>query len=90
MIENTGRGVLVTRFHYVNPIHEKRTDVTGMTRDGTFLIEEGKVTRPVRNLRFTQSIVEALSQVQLVGREAALMPECMTPALKVAKFRFSG
>jgi len=94
MIDNTGRGVLVTRFHYTNPIHEKRTDVTGMTRDGTFLIEEGKVTRPLRNLRFTQNIVEALSDVHLVGSDAVLVGEgegeCAVPALKLGKFRFSG
>jgi predicted Zn-dependent protease len=90
MIENTGRGVLVTRFHYVNPIHEKRTEFTGMTRDGTFLVEEGKLRRPVRNLRFTQGIAQAFSEVQLVGSEAEQVDWCMAPAVKLARFRFSG
>ena len=89
MIEGTERGVLVTRFHYVNPIHEKRTDVTGMTRDGTFLIEAGRIARPLRNLRFTQSIVEALSGVDLLGSEAEVVGECTVPAVKLRRFRFS-
>ena len=55
------RGLLVTRFHYTNPVHPKLAIVTGMTRDGTFLVEGGRIVGPVRNLRFTQSYLEALA-----------------------------
>jgi predicted Zn-dependent protease len=89
MIESTKRGLLVTRFHYVNVIHEKETIITGMTRDGLFLIEHGKVTRPARNLRFTQSIVGALSKVEMVGREGRLTEYAYVPALKIAAFTFT-
>ncbi len=62
---------------------------TGMTRDGTFLIENGKITTPVKNLRFTQSILEALSDTQMIGREQKLEDRVLAPAIKVGKFRFS-
>ena len=51
----------MTRFHYTNPVHPKLAIVTGMTRDGTFLVEGGRIVGPVRNLRFTQSYLEALA-----------------------------
>jgi predicted Zn-dependent protease len=89
MIASTDRGILVTRFHYTNVIHEKQTIITGMTRDGTFLIESGKVVRPVKNLRFTQSVVEALSHVLMIGREAKLSEGPCVPALKIEGFSFT-
>ncbi len=69
MVGACRRGLLVTRFWYVRPVHALRTIITGMTRDGTFLIEDGRVVRPVRDLRFTQSIVDALADVRSIGRE---------------------
>jgi predicted Zn-dependent protease len=61
LCEGIERGVWVTRFWYVNIVHPKQSQLTGMTRDGTFLIEKGKVTRPIKNMRFTQSIMEAFA-----------------------------
>jgi len=94
MIAGTRRGLLVTRFHYVNPVHPVRTIITGMTRDGTFLIEGGKVVGPVKNLRFTQSIVGALNSLDAIGDKAHLsggrMGGASVPALKVGKFMFTG
>jgi predicted Zn-dependent protease len=89
MIASMGRGILITRFHYTNFIHEKETIITGMTRDGTFLIEDGKVARPIQNLRFTQSIVEAFQQVEMVGGERQLTEYAYVPALKIARFNFT-
>ncbi len=95
MVAATERGVLVTRFHYSNVVNPMESSITGMTRDGTFLIEGGEVVGPVRNFRFTQSIVEALSHVSMIGREAELASEFFfsasrVPALKVEAFNFSG
>ena len=95
MIRSTDRGLLVTRFHYSNIVNPMESSITGMTRDGTFLIEKGEVVGPVRNLRFTQSILGALSSVSMVGREAHLVSEFFlsasrVPALKVDEFHFSG
>lgn len=89
MIASTKRGVLVTRFHYTNVAHQQSASFTGMTRDGTFLIEDGKITRPVMNMRVTQSITEALADTQMIGRETRLEDGVCAPALKLGKFRFS-
>ena len=70
MIRSIRRGILVTRFHYVRVVHSARSILTGMTRDGTYLIEHGEVVAPVRNLRFTESILATLGGVELVGRAA--------------------
>ncbi len=88
MIASTERGLLVTRFHYTNVAHLMSASITGMTRDGTFLIEDGKITRPVKNMRFTQSLIEALSNVEMIGRELKLVDSTLAPAIKVRKWRF--
>ena len=84
-------GILTER-DVVNPVE---SSITGMTRDGTFLIERGEVVGPVMNFRFTQSILEALSDVSMVGREPELASEfffsaACVPALKIERFHFSG
>jgi len=89
MISSIDRGILVTRFHYTNIVHEKRTIFTGMTRDGTFLIENGQLSRPVKNLRFTQSILDALSNVEMIGRDAQLVEYACVPALRIGSFSFT-
>lgn len=96
MLSGIERGVWVTRFHYVNIIHAKRGILTGMTKDGTFLIEGGRMTRPIRNLRFTQSIPEAFSAIEAIGSETRLVAaeysgiNARVPALRIAKFAFTG
>lgn len=95
MIGSTERGLLVTRFHYSNVVHPIESTITGMTRDGTFLIERGEIAHPVKNLRFTQSILEALTTTTAIGRETELSSEFFlsasrVPALKVESFNFSG
>jgi predicted Zn-dependent protease len=95
------RGLLVTRFHYVNGfLDTRRALMTGMTRDGTFLIENGKVVRSVGNLRFTQSMVEAFRDVRAVSREREVIPAWWSPvantgaitmpAVHLGRFHFSG
>lgn len=69
LIRETRRGLLVTRFHYVRVVHPGRAVITGMTRDGTYRIERGEVVAPVRNLRFTESVLSTLSHLELLGRE---------------------
>ena len=94
LIGSVARGVYVTRFHYVNVEDPISVLLTGMTRDGTFLIENGKLTRPLKNLRFTQGAVEALagcegatSERKFVGTEEGA---CYVPGLLLAKFSFTG
>ena len=96
MIASTERGIWVTRFHYTNPVHPVKTILTGMTRDGTFLIEDGVVTQPLKNLRFTQSILGAFENVEALGRTSkrvrAGFGDIVTcaPAAKIGGFRFTG
>ncbi len=101
MVETTERGIYVTRFHYVNLIDPMEVSITGMTRDGTFLIEDGKITRPVKNLRFTVSVLKCLNNLLAVGDRSNLVSEpggyghrfavgCRVPALKIRDFSFTG
>jgi predicted Zn-dependent protease len=97
MIRETRRGVLITRFWYVRPLNPRVASFTGLTRDGTFLIENGKISRPVTNFRFNQSLAEMLANVQLLGSpirvcasEASTVgPPIVVPALKVKDFFLS-
>ncbi len=95
VIASTRLGLYVTRFHYIRLVHNRGCVVTGMTRDGTFLIEDGRISYPVKDLRFTQSFVEALANVEAVGNERKLclnevgFATCV-PGLKIAGFNFTG
>jgi PmbA protein len=96
LVSSTERGILVTRFWYCRVVDPKKTIVTGMTRDGTFLIERGKLVRGLRNLRFNESVLDVLRRADAWGRE--LEPtvfdytnNCVVaPALRVPEFNFTG
>jgi predicted Zn-dependent protease len=96
MIASTERGLYITRFWYTRLVHPSDCVVTGMTRDGVFLITDGEISHPVKNLRFTQSYVEALNNVEAVGNETLLLAEgdgrmlFRVPALKIRAFNFTG
>jgi len=90
MIASTKRGILVTRFHYCNLLHPLKVVVTGMTRDGTFLIEDGKIKAPIFNMRFTQGVLEALNHVDMVGDQLECLGRASLPALKIKDFTFTG
>ena len=94
MVASTENGLLVTRFHYSNVVNEKETVLTGMTRDGTFLISDGRIKHGVKNLRYTQNALEALSNVEAVGDKTEISTELFfggsrAPALKIRDFKFS-
>ncbi len=94
LIAGLDRGLLVTRFHYTNPVHPKLAIVTGMTRDGTFLVEGGRIVGPVRNLRFTQSYLDAVAGVVAVARERktlkGFLGGAVVPALRLDGWTFTG
>ena len=95
LLAGMGRGIWVTRFHYVNPVHPKKAILTGMTKDGTFLVENGRFVRPILNFRFTQSIPEAFSAVEAISSEARTLPGeyiggYRVPALRIGRFNFTG
>jgi PmbA protein len=94
MISSIERGIFITRLNYINIVDSKQTINTGLTRGGTFLIEDGKISVPVYNLRFTDSILKVLSEVSMISKERRLCGEfsspVLTPTIKINKFRFTG
>jgi predicted Zn-dependent protease len=93
MVASTERGILVTRLWYIREVDPYEKIVTGMTRDGTFLIEDGKVQYGVRNFRFNQSLIAMLSNVEAMGVPVRACGEesfeMVVPAMKVREFNFT-
>lgn len=100
MIKDTRKGLLVTRFHYTNIIDPYRLTFTGMTRDGTFLIEDGFITKGIKNFRFTENIIDCFNRIVDIGRRSYLVASdpgyggrfangTITPPLKISKFAFT-
>ena len=95
LIASVDRGLYITRFYYTRLSHNRGCVMTGMTRDGTFLIENGELATPVKNLRFTQSYVEALAACQALSDTAHLnLNEAgvamHVPAALLGSWRFTG
>jgi predicted Zn-dependent protease len=95
------RGIYVTRLWYVNTVREKETLLTGMTRDGTFLIEDGRISRPLRDVRFTDSVLRLLAATEALTRDCRLVTEgefygrrfahgVVCPALRASGLRITG
>lgn len=98
LLTSARRRFWVTLVHYLRPAYPVKTIVTGMARDETFLIDKGQVVGPVKNLRFTQSILEALGEAEIIGQTAKLASQAFTenfipgirvPVLRVARFVFT-
>ena len=98
MRRSLSRGILVTRFHYVNGfLNPQEALMTGLTRDGTFWVEKGKIKKALKNLRFTESILSALRRVEMISRERKLigdpsqeMGAALVPAILIRNFAFTG
>jgi len=92
MIASTPRGLLITHFWYLNYLNPMKAQVSGSTRDGTFLIENGAITGPVGNLRATPTILESFARAEQIGSERVLYPQysaiMYVPAMKIAAFPF--
>lgn len=92
LIMGAERAVLVTQFHYTNILRQNTVEMTGMTRNGTFLVEDGRIAFPVKNLRFTQSMAEAFRNIEAVSAETARVQEwgsISSPAMRLTGFNFS-
>jgi predicted Zn-dependent protease len=96
LISGTERGLYITRFHYTRVVTYPDCVMTGMTRDGVFMIEDGEIAHPVKNLRFTQSYADALANVDAVGSEERLLISDFggfanrVPAVKISEWSFTG
>ena len=94
MIASTPRGILVTRLWYLRQVDPRTILYTGLTRDGTFLIENGKLSKSIRNLRFNESPLFMLNNLETIGRPQRLAGteaggNIVMPALKVRDFNFT-
>jgi PmbA protein len=93
MIAGTDRGILITRLWYIREVDPYEKILTGMTRDGTFLVENGKVKHGIRNFRFNQSLIDTLNNVEAMGKAVRASGEeafdMVVPAMKVHGFNFT-
>lgn len=97
LIASTDRGILVTRFWYIRPVDPRTILYTGLTRDGTFLIERGRITRAVKNLRFNESPIFMLNNLEAMGRPVRVSASeaggpglaIVVPPIKVRDFNFT-
>ena len=93
MVSSTERGVLVTRLWYIREVDPYQKILTGMTRDGTFLVEDGRLSGGIRNFRFNQSLIDMLANVEMLGPAVRSSGEesfdMVVPAMKVRNFHFS-
>ncbi|TVP56998.1 MAG: TldD/PmbA family protein [Gemmatimonadales bacterium] len=97
MIASTERGLLLTRFWYIRGVDPRTILFTGLTRDGTFLIENGQITHPVKNLRWNETPIFMLNNIEMMGapvrissgESAGLTPAVVVPPLKVRDFAFT-
>jgi predicted Zn-dependent protease len=93
MIASTERGILVTRLWYIREVEPFEKMLTGMTRDGTFYVENGKVQGGVRNFRFNESLIHMLSNVEAMSKPVRSCGEesfdMVVPAMKVRDFNFT-
>jgi PmbA protein len=95
MMSSLDKGIWVTKFHYINGLLNPREALfTGMTRGGTFFVEGGKIKFPIKNLRFTESMIKAFANVEKVSKEAKLVAEnaqgSYLPSLLIRNFNFTG
>jgi predicted Zn-dependent protease len=89
LIAGCERGILVTHFFYIRSLDQRTVMLTGLTRDGTFLIEKGKITAAVKNFRWNESPLFMLSKIEEIGRAERTAAGQVMPALRVKDFNFS-
>ena len=96
MLQGLSRGLYITRFWYTRLVHPLDCVITGMTRDGVFMVEDGELAFAVKNMRFTQSYVQALAELEAISRETRLLVSSYgaiatrVPALQLKRFNFTG
>jgi len=93
LVSSTDEGILITNFWYLNFLNPRRVQVTGTTRDGTFLIKKGKIDRPIQNMRATPAILESFANVEAIAKERIVYPQfasvMLVPGMKLQGFPLS-
>jgi len=94
IIAHTKQGLLVTRFHYMNPVNPREAQLTALTRDGFFRIEDGKIVAAIKNMRFTESMLNAFNNIEAISsdrqRTAFFFGNYFVPGMKIRDFHFTG
>jgi len=92
IISNTENGIFINEFHYTNFVNARNLQITGLTRNGTFLIENGKITKPISTVRFTESMLDAFCNISAVSKEREIVGgfgAMLVPAVRVEGFHFT-
>jgi predicted Zn-dependent protease len=89
IIAGCDRGILVTHFFYIRSLDPRTVLYTGLTRDGVFLIEKGKITRALKNFRWNESPLLMLNRLEDIGRAELVAAGVMMPALRIRDFNFT-
>jgi predicted Zn-dependent protease len=89
-IKETKHGIFLTTVHYVNVVEPTKVILTGLTRDGTFLIENGEISKPIVNMRFTDSMLSAFKDIPFIGKQVETVRSTAVPMMKLEKLRFVG
>jgi predicted Zn-dependent protease len=89
MIASVERGLLVTRFWYCRVVDPAKTLLTGQTRDGTFLIENGRIVCPVQDMRFNENVLEAFARAEMLSKDVRRISSTVVPSMKIHDFRFT-
>ncbi|MFW9862119.1 MAG: TldD/PmbA family protein [Candidatus Thorarchaeota archaeon] len=91
MVEETKNGILVTHFHYQNAVDPTKGMLTGLTRDGAWLVKDGEIINPIKTVRYTDALPRFLANIDLVGRYHKLRDsQAIVPPLKLPSFRITG
>ena len=89
LIAGTDRGVLITHFFYIRFLDPRTVLLTGLTRDGTFLIEKGKITRSLKNFRWNESPLFMLGKLEEIGRAETTAAGQVMPSIRARDFNFT-
>lgn len=92
IIADTKNGIFINEFHYTNFVNSRNLQLTGLTRNGTFLIEDGKLTKPIGTVRFTQSLLDAFNNITAISKERELVSSfsaSLVPAVRIENFHFT-
>jgi PmbA protein len=89
-VEDTKHGIFVNTVHYVNPAEPTKLVLTGLTRDGTFLIDKGEMLKPIVNMRFTDSMLSAFRDISMIGKKVEVFGSATVSLVKIDKLKFVG
>ena len=94
IIKKSKKALLITRFHYMNVVDSRQGLLTGLTRDGVFMVEDGEIKYPVKNMRFTETLLNAFNNVEYVSKEREKVPSFfvsqLVPYMKINNFHITG